>query len=69
LNLLIRDYLESIEQLSGDEYLLRAMTYTKTLIPPEKRNEMKVLTLLSEYTNREEIRIAKCRAMTKELFS
>jgi hypothetical protein len=69
LNLLIRNYLESIEQLSGDEYLLRAMTYTKTLIPPEKRNEMKVLTLLSEYTNREEIQMAKCKAMTKELFS
>lgn len=67
LDTLIKNYLESIDNLTGDEYLLRAMSYAKTWIPPEKRDSIKIVSILSQYTNREEISIKNCEQLCKEI--
>ena len=65
MNTLIKNYLESIDNLTGEEYLLRAMSYIKTWIPQEKRDSVHIVSILSQCTNREEVSVKNCERLCR----
>ena len=65
MDTLIKNYLKSIDNLTGEEYLLRAMSYVKTWIPQEKRDSINIVSILSQCTNREEVSVKNCEKLCK----
>lgn len=53
----VRKFLESIKNLKGEDYKLRAMCYMKIFLPEEERTDGNVLGILYNITGRNEFAI------------
>lgn len=60
---IINRFLESINNLSGQEYVERAKAYISTFIPQEQRSEYYILSLLAHYCDRYEVSEAQFYAL------